>query len=464
MTVACDVMRGPYDGVGAALGKLSAFMAERRLAPAGAPTSSTVVSRPRPRIGQVRHRGVPPGRRAGPGLARGVRRARRQGDAATRVLACTAWGRARRPSPVMAQRASDEAKARKLVPAGHMRQISFSDPATTAPDQQVSELQLRSSGRSRKRPDAATAPLTAPDAARMVWPMRLVKHYRDLAARTRRAARRLDRQTSNACTSATRATLAAARPRPTGSGRARGAHVRAAPGRAVRSRAPALRLADPEQKGVAPRRLRGRPRARSAFDEAFAALAPEAFAATCSSARCARLRRGGAIGSGSAPGAEATSRRCAAPGRARVRRWSRRPPLVTDRERASRRRGSARRCSPRRGVRAPPPREALRDRRGGSYTCRGVGSGLGFPTANLDGVRCSCRRRDLRRAMRGALGRPPAAVYLGDRRPWATDALGGALLDGGGGSVRRRIALAFVDRRRGEQRFDGQRPLRAQMG
>jgi penicillin amidase len=38
MTVACDVMQGPYDGIGAAIGRLMGFMAEKQLAPAGVPT------------------------------------------------------------------------------------------------------------------------------------------------------------------------------------------------------------------------------------------------------------------------------------------------------------------------------------------------------------------------------------------------------------------------------------------
>jgi effector-binding domain-containing protein len=143
MTVACAVMRGPYDGVGTALGKLSAFMAERRLAPAGAPTLLYVVSPaetkdPAKYVTEVCFPvAAPP-----PAVPEESGELVIKGLPAARVLAVYGVGPSEKTSPVMAQRASDEAKARQLVAAGRLRQISFSDPATTAPDQQVSELQL----------------------------------------------------------------------------------------------------------------------------------------------------------------------------------------------------------------------------------------------------------------------------------------------------------------------------------
>jgi effector-binding domain-containing protein len=143
MTVACDVMRGPYDGVGAAIGKVMGFMAERGLGPVGAPTLLYVVcpaetKDPAKYVTEVCFpvAAPPPAvpEESGDFVIKGL--------PATRVLAVYGVGPSEKTSPVMAQRASDEAKKRQLVAAGHMRQISYSDPATVPPDQQVSELQL----------------------------------------------------------------------------------------------------------------------------------------------------------------------------------------------------------------------------------------------------------------------------------------------------------------------------------
>ena len=143
MTVACDVMRGPYDGVGAAIGKVMGFMAERKLAPAGAPMLLYVVfpaetKDPAKYVTEVCFpvAAPPPAapEESGEFVVKGL--------PATRVLAVYGVGPCDKKSGELAKRASDEAKKRKLVPAGHMRQISYSDPAMVPPDQQVSELQL----------------------------------------------------------------------------------------------------------------------------------------------------------------------------------------------------------------------------------------------------------------------------------------------------------------------------------
>ena len=96
---------------------------------------------------------------------------------------------------------------------------------------------------------------------------------------------------------------------------------------------------------------------------------------------------------------------------------------------------------------------------------RGVGSGLGFPTANLDGVRVLLPAPGIyaaRCAVRSAVH--PAAVYLGERPTLGHGhALEAHLLDCGDDLYGARLTVAFVDRVRGEQRFDGAQALRAQM-
>jgi effector-binding domain-containing protein len=142
-TVACNVMKGPYDGIGAAIGKVMGFMAEKELSPAGAPTLLYVVcpaetKDPAKYVTEVCFpvAAPPPAapEESGEFVVKGL--------PATRVLAVYGVGPCDKKSAEMAKRASDEAKKRKLVPAGHMRQISYSDPAAIPPDQQVSELQL----------------------------------------------------------------------------------------------------------------------------------------------------------------------------------------------------------------------------------------------------------------------------------------------------------------------------------
>jgi effector-binding domain-containing protein len=143
MTVACDVMKGPYDGIGAAIGRLMGFMAEKQLAPAGVPTLLYVVcpaetKDPAKYVTDVCFPVAAPPPAAPEESGEFVV----QGLPPVRVLAVYGVGPSEKTSPAMAKRASDEAKKRKLVPAGHMRQISYSDPAAVPPDQQVSELQL----------------------------------------------------------------------------------------------------------------------------------------------------------------------------------------------------------------------------------------------------------------------------------------------------------------------------------
>jgi effector-binding domain-containing protein len=143
MTVACNVMKGPYDGIGAAIGKVMGFMAEKKLAPAGSPTLLYVVcpaetKDPAKYVTEVCFpvAAPPPAapEESGEFVVKGL--------PPVRVLAVYGVGPCDKKLGEMAKRASDEAKKRKLVPAGHMRQISHSDPATIPPDQQVSELQL----------------------------------------------------------------------------------------------------------------------------------------------------------------------------------------------------------------------------------------------------------------------------------------------------------------------------------
>jgi len=143
MTVACDIMKGPYGGIGAAIGKVMGFMAEKKLVPAGPPTLLYVVcpaetKDPAKYVTEVCFpvAAPPPAapEESGEFVVKGL--------PAVRVLAVYGVGPSEKTSPEMAKRASDEAKKRGLVPAGHMRQISHSDPAAVPPDQQVSELQL----------------------------------------------------------------------------------------------------------------------------------------------------------------------------------------------------------------------------------------------------------------------------------------------------------------------------------
>jgi riboflavin kinase/FMN adenylyltransferase len=102
---------------------------------------------------------------------------------------------------------------------------------------------------------------------------------------------------------------------------------------------------------------------------------------------------------------------------------------------------------------------------GGVVRGRGVGRGLGFPTANVGGVRVLLPAPGIyaaRCAVRSQI--LPAAVYLGERPTLGHGlALEAHLLDYDAELYGERIAIEFIDRVRGEQRFDGVAALRAQM-
>jgi riboflavin kinase/FMN adenylyltransferase len=298
----------------------------------------------------------------------------------------------------------------------------------------------------------------------MVWPMRLVKHYRDLAGEP--AGRRVvSIGNFDGVHLGHRATLAAARAEADRLGAELAVltfepHPAELFGRAR----PAMRLADPEQKASLLAACGVDLVLDQRFDEAFAALAPAAFAADvlvgALCAACVVVGDGFRFGAGRRGDFAALRRSGGELGFAVVA-----APLVTDR-------GEGVSSTRIRAALLAGDVAAARRLLGRPYEIagevvhgRGVGSGLGFPTANLDGVRVLLPAPGIyaaRCAVRSAVH--PAAVYLGERPTLGHGhALEAHLLDGGADLYGERIALAFVDRVRGEQRFDGAEALRAQM-
>jgi effector-binding domain-containing protein len=143
VTVACDVMKGPYDGIPAAFGRLMGFLGERKLEPAGAAQLLYVVcpadtKDPKKYVTEVC---FPVGLVA-PAAEEKTGEFVVKALPAAKVLSVYGVGPSDAKSAELAKRAMAEAKTRKLEPAGHMRQISYSDPATVPPEKQVHELQL----------------------------------------------------------------------------------------------------------------------------------------------------------------------------------------------------------------------------------------------------------------------------------------------------------------------------------
>jgi riboflavin kinase/FMN adenylyltransferase len=298
----------------------------------------------------------------------------------------------------------------------------------------------------------------------MVWPMRLVRHYRDLAGDP--ASRRVvSIGNFDGVHVGHRAVLAAARAE---------ADRRCCelavltfephPAELFGKAEPRMRLVDPEQKAALLAACGVDLALFQRFGAAFAALAPEAFAADvlvgALGAACIVIGEGFRFGTDRAGdfaalrelGAGLGFEVCAAP-------------LVTDR-------GEGVSSTRIRAALLTGDVAAARRLLGRPYEVsgevvrgRGVGSGLGFPTANLGGVQVLLPAPGIY-AARCAVGRErvPAAVYLGDRPTLGHGlSLEAHLLDYGEQLYGARLAITFIDRVRGEQCFDGVDALRAQI-
>ncbi|MCK9458991.1 MAG: bifunctional riboflavin kinase/FAD synthetase [Proteobacteria bacterium] len=227
---------------------------------------------------------------------------------------------------------------------------------------------------------------------------------------------------------------------------------------------PRMRLADPEQKTALLAACGVDLALFQRFDAEFAALSPDAFTAEvlvgALGAVCVVIGAGFRFGAGR--GGDFASLRAAG---ARLGFEVIAAPLVTDggegvsstRIRAALLAGEV--ASARRLLGRPYAVE------GDVVHGRGEGEGLGFPTANVGGVRVLLPRSGIyaaRCTVRGAVR--PAAVYLGDRPTLGHGlSLEAHLLDFDGDLYGDRITIAFVDRVRGDMRFDDVDALRAQM-
>jgi riboflavin kinase / FMN adenylyltransferase len=298
----------------------------------------------------------------------------------------------------------------------------------------------------------------------MLWPMRLLQHYRDLSAEP--AARRVvSIGNFDGVHVGHRATLAAARDEAD----RRGCELAVLtfephPAELFGRAHPPLRLTDPEQKATLLAACGVDLALAQRFDAAFAALDPEAFAAEVLAgalgAACVVVGEGFRFGAGRRGDFGSLRRSGAALGFAVVA-----APLVSEggegvsstRIRAALLAGdvaAARRLLGR-------PYEVI----GEVVRGHGVGSGLGFPTANLGAARVLLPAPGIYAARCAAGGViRPAAVYLGDRPTLGHGpSVEAYLLDFAGDLYGARLAIGFVDRVRGERRFDGADALRAQM-
>jgi hypothetical protein len=141
--VGCVVMKGPYDGFGAAFGKLTEMLAGKGLAPSG---PALAVYRRGPADTKVPGDYVTdvclPLAIPAPAAEETTGELVVKALPAVKVLSVYGVGPCAQRSPDLAKIAGKEAGKRKLKPAGKTRQIFHSDMATTPPAQQVSELQL----------------------------------------------------------------------------------------------------------------------------------------------------------------------------------------------------------------------------------------------------------------------------------------------------------------------------------
>jgi effector-binding domain-containing protein len=142
-TVACHLFRGPYTGIGSSMQQLSGFLSRKQLMPLGAPL---MIYKKGPREAEdpagyetevCMPVGAPP-----PGEAQ------REGDfviqelAPAKVLSVYGLGDYAKRSGELVEALMAELAARKLTPAGAMRQVTHHDPRTTPADQLVSEMQI----------------------------------------------------------------------------------------------------------------------------------------------------------------------------------------------------------------------------------------------------------------------------------------------------------------------------------
>ena len=227
---------------------------------------------------------------------------------------------------------------------------------------------------------------------------------------------------------------------------------------------PALRLADPDQKAALLAACGVDLALFQRFDAAFAALTPATFAAEVLDRALRAVSV--VVGEGFRFGADRVGDYTALRGFGEALGFSVvAAPLVTDggegvsstRIRAALLAGdvaAARRLLGR-------PYEV----RGEVEHGRGLGSGFGFATANLGGVRVLLPAPGIYAARCAAAEAVhPAAVYLGDRPTLGHGpSLEAHILDFEGDLYGTRVAIAFVDRVRGERRFDGVEELRVQM-
>jgi len=141
--VGCVVMKGPYDGSGAAFGKLTGLLAAKGLAPAG---HALMIYRKGPADTKIPAEYVtdvclPVGIPA-PAAEETIGELVVKALPAVKVLSVYGVGPCEKKSPELVKLAMKEAGKRKLMPKGKLRQIFYMDKATTPPEQQVSELQL----------------------------------------------------------------------------------------------------------------------------------------------------------------------------------------------------------------------------------------------------------------------------------------------------------------------------------
>jgi riboflavin kinase/FMN adenylyltransferase len=298
----------------------------------------------------------------------------------------------------------------------------------------------------------------------MLWPMQLVHHYLELADQA--ASRRVvSIGNFDGVHVGHRATLAAARAEADRIGCELAVLTfDPHPAELFDRVKPALRLADPEQKAALLSACGVDLALYQRFDAEFAALTPAAFAAEVLAgalrAVCVVVGEGFRFGAGRIGDFAALQGLGDGHGFTVVA-----SPLVTDR-------GD--------GISSTRIREALlagdvaaaRRLLGRPYEVMGdvvhgrrVGSGLGFATANLGGVRVLLPASGIYAAWCAVSGKiHPAAVYLGDRPTLGHGpSLEAHLLGFEGDLYGARVAVEFVDRVRGEQRFDGVDALRAQM-
>jgi effector-binding domain-containing protein len=142
-TSACVLAKGPYDGIGASIGKLMQLVEKEQLMPIGPPVMVYVKAPPAVKDPAKFETDVclPVG--APPPVEPQVK-----GDltikafAGAKVLSAYGIGPYDKKSEELVELVMAEAGKRKLKPAGPLRQRTFSDPETVPPAEQVSEMQI----------------------------------------------------------------------------------------------------------------------------------------------------------------------------------------------------------------------------------------------------------------------------------------------------------------------------------